>query len=355
MTTTPLSYSLPAFQPGGYSAHRQWIDDLHTLGFRWITLTPTYLVYDEIPPRIDYQRGPAIDELQAVAAYAHSRGMRVKLEPHLDFETTLTGGPYEWRRRMYFSPIEYGERLLQPLGAIAREYDGLLTLGSELDVTIAEFAGDWLAVRRTLHNTRVGHKLNHDSLSAGNKSIRQACNAERARRGRKPVGWLEGRLHARSLRRYLQSLDYVSFSFYPSVAGADDLAAAFTNRARQLRREMGDLRAEFGIGEFGLGCCNLDRPFDFDAGDFLDPEGQMRPEAQQLRRRYYAAFLDALRQHPEVFGAHPATFWTVTHFDFLGSLRQSGYATFQDDLLRAKIREYNQVGGNVTPPQSIKS
>src|SRR6266496_1507152 len=111
-----LSYSLPAFRPGDYAEHRQWLDDLRSLGFSWVTFTPTYLVYDDVPLQIDPTRGPTFEELHAAVDYAVGLGMSVQVDPHLDFETTLTGGRYEWRRRMYFSPDgPYLDEILRPI------------------------------------------------------------------------------------------------------------------------------------------------------------------------------------------------------------------------------------------------
>jgi hypothetical protein len=146
----PLSYSLPAYQPDGYREAHRWLDNLKELGFRWVTLTPTWLVYDEVPLRIDPARGPSPASIAEVVRYAASLGFRVKLEPHLDFETTLTGGPYEWRRRMYFPPDgNYADEILAPLMEMPAE---ALTLGSELDVSLVEFSNSW---RATLQRTRL--------------------------------------------------------------------------------------------------------------------------------------------------------------------------------------------------------
>src|SRR6185369_15709353 len=80
----PLSYSLPAWTSDGYDMHKTWLDDLKSLGFSWVTFTPTYLVYDRAPMRIDVSRGPAFPQLAEAMRYAVDSGFHVRLEPHLD-------------------------------------------------------------------------------------------------------------------------------------------------------------------------------------------------------------------------------------------------------------------------------
>ena len=98
----PLSYSLIAFRRGEYVRLTRAIAGLKALGFRWLTFIPTYSVRDEVPLRIG--DGPGLDELAAAVSTAAGAGMNIKFEPHLDWECTVTGGLYEWRRRMYVEP-----------------------------------------------------------------------------------------------------------------------------------------------------------------------------------------------------------------------------------------------------------
>ncbi|HUS07469.1 MAG TPA: hypothetical protein VMZ52_14270 [Bryobacteraceae bacterium] len=353
----PLSYSLPAYQPDGYGNVHRHLDNLKELGFTWVTFTPTWLVYDEIPMRIDPARGPAFASIRDAVGYASSLGMRVKMEPHLDWETTLTGGPYEWRRRMYFPPDgRYADEILAPLLEIPLQ---ALTLGSELDVSLVEFSNSWrTALSRVPGALSAGHKINHDSLGTAGV-IRDVLNAER-RKYRVPEAspsYYAGKVAG--MGGYLQSLAYVSFSFYPDMrSGKDDkwwrqptgathvelLASAFRNKAMQLasdlRRRAG-ADAKFAIGEFGLGCADPSRPYDFTAQTFLNPDGSMNEGAREMRRKYYLSFLECLRRSPELFETHPVSFWTVTHFDFLGALEQPGSEIFRDEALRAAVAEYN--------------
>ena len=90
----PLSYSLPAWHPGGYRDAQWWIDDLRSLGFRWITFTPTYLVYDEAGSlALMFRADHRWQNCGLRSGTLLPRECPVKLGPRLDFETTLTGGP----------------------------------------------------------------------------------------------------------------------------------------------------------------------------------------------------------------------------------------------------------------------
>ena len=322
---TPLSYSLAAFRPGGYADAEERLLDLKELGFQWVTLTPTFPVQDSAPLRIDTGRGPGIDELKAAVESARGLGLRLQIDPHLDFQTTLTGGPYEWRRRMYFSPKgAYLDSILYPLAALGPD---ALTLGSELDISLAGFAEDWSEVRQLFPSLTVGHKLNHDSLHAGAAAIRRELNAERARLGESGIGRWAYRALVKAIGEYLGTLDYVGFSFYPDATGDTPLTRHADRMKQELKKAAGGQPC-FAIGEFGLGSADLSRPWHFDAATFRNPEALVR------RRQYYLEFLKALRESPGIFGAHPASFWTVGHFDFLDG-------EFRDDDLRAAVKRYN--------------
>ncbi len=334
----PLSYSLPAWNAEGYANHRAWLDDLKSLGFRWVTFTPTYLVYDRNPMRIDVSRGPAPAQLAEAVHYAAELGFHIRMEPHLDFETTLTGGPYEWRRRMYFSPVgQYADEIVQPLLAMVRaaaKPATLLefTLGSELDVSLVEFSADWakLIVKGAV---AVGHKINHDSLEP-NSPVRDALSAVRLRRGLPTAGRSEYRAMVRALSLYLAQLDYVAFSFYPAVRGPGlvQFASEFRKRASELAGKL-PAGPAFAIGEFGLGSADVSRPYHSDPATLLG--------AMDAREQYYLGFLEFLRRPANLAGTRPSSFWTVTHFDFLGALQWPGNEPFRDDRLRQAIYEYN--------------
>ena len=65
------------------------------------------------------------------------------------------------------------------------------------------------------------------------------------------------------------------------------------------------------------------------------------PGTLELRRAYYLGFLEFLRQSRDVVKGRASSFWTVTHFDFLGALGWPGNEPFRDDGLRQAIFEYN--------------
>jgi hypothetical protein len=293
----PLSYSLPAFHPDGYRNVRRWLENLRELDFRWVTLHPAWLVYDEAPPRIR----PDAPDVHSAVQYAGELGLKVQVEPHLDWETTLTGGPYDWRRRMRVDPAgPYFDLVIGPMAALKPDR---LTLGSELDVSVYEFTKNWIEVAARTEGVVTGHKLNHNALE---------------RRDRFRLG------------EYLRRLDYVAFSFYPAIE--------FEDAAGDLMRDLRDVAGplpEFAIGEFGLGCTDTTKPWHFEATSF-----QM-PEHFELRRDYYLRFLEwAAAQR---YTSSPVTFWTAGHFDFLGVLEQTGLELFRDDVLREAVSEYNRV------------
>jgi hypothetical protein len=301
---TPLSYSLPAFRQGGYARAHQWIDNLLELGFKWVTFTPTYLVHDEGQPRLDVSPGPDLTELFTAIEYARGRNMGVRLEPHLDWETTLTGGPYRWRADMDIIPDgSYLEQVLEPLISLAPDE---LTLGSELELATEAYPENWqnALARLRLSNAVLGHKLNHDF----------------GRMRRAPV-------------HYLSKLDYLSFSFYPPLRSLTEMG----DKMRRLAESVSPLagwRTGFAIGEFGLGSPDISRPWHFDAGAFTTSE------TFAIRQRYYLEFLDVLTRSL-MYTIHPATFWTVGHFDFLGALGWPGMERFRDDTLRQAVYDYN--------------
>lgn len=300
MAGPPLAYSLPAFYPDAYQDVPRKLEYLCELGFQWVTLHPTYAVHDDVSPQID----PSGPDVAIAVAAARSFGLQVRLEPHLDWFTTLNGGEYDWRRRMYIRPDHaYLEEILSPLAALGPDE---LTIGSELDVSAYEFADLWddVAERMKLEGFAVGHKLNHDFRSS-RRVIRRELNFEREARGlapRLPVGF------GLRLSQYLRRLDYVAISFYPP---------------REWR-----LDPRYVIGEFGLGSTDLSQPWYFDADTFRTPEGLA------IRRSWYLRFLEWLQTR----SGRAACFWTAGHFDVLGVM----HPEWRDDAVVDAVREYNQ-------------
>ena len=187
---------------------------------------------------------------------ARSLGFQVRLEPHLDYEVSLTGGPYRWRRDMLIDPTgEYLDRVLMPMSELRPDE---LTLGSELDFSADRYAEQWSSVRSSIGGV-VGHKLNHD--------------------------WLGGD----ALVEYLRSLDYVALSWYVP--------------------DLRPLPEGYVIGEMGLGSSDVTRPWHFDAATLRTPE------ALEVRRNWYLRRVEWLwaQRSPRA-----ACFWTAGHFDVLG-------------------------------------
>lgn len=342
-----LSYSLPGFSPGEYYESTQWLLDLKDLGFPCVTFTPTYLVYDELPMRLDPARGPKFDGLARAVGFALEAGLAVQVDPHLDWESTLTGGPYEWRRRMYFNPFEsYFEQIIAPIAGLlwsAGAERCALTLGSELDVSLVEFAPQWAAIADSIRGAApklaLGQKLNGDSLDAG-ESIRTDLNAERKRRGLPAVSRSAYTRQVRQIGLYLRDLDFVSFSFYPTVPPHSDMPRVFDIEARRLRAKLHDAagdKPQFRIGEFGLGSSDTTRPWYFDAKTMLGPDGSLDEKVREVRRRFYTGLLKGLEGLGGDVGR--VSFWTVAQYDFLGVL---GNDVYRDDVLRAAVHSYNE-------------
>jgi hypothetical protein len=295
-----LSYSLPAHLPGGYAHAGDWLDSLLELGFAHVTFHPTYAVEDGVDPIVYTEGGP---DVATAVGEARTRGFAVRLEPHLDWVSTLTGGPYEWRRRMYLHPSGvYLQQILRPLAELSPDE---LTLGSELDVSAYDMPDQWTAAAEAVRDCgcALGHKLNHDWRTA-TKSIRTEINAARRARGLRRR-WCP--LTGRRLRAYLETLDYVAVSFYPS----------------------GEWRLEeqFVVGEFGLGSADVSRPWHFDASTFDTPE------ALAIRRDYYLRFLRWLGERT----GRAACFWTSGHFDVLGVM----HPEWRDEAVVEAVKAYN--------------
>jgi hypothetical protein len=269
---------------------------------------------------------------------------------------------------MYIAPHDaYADYVIAPLfglavEAVASGAECAFTLGSELDVSVAEFAPEWETLFRALQprasRIALGHNINHDSLNPGT-DIRKPLNAERTRRGIAPLDWRAHRERTLEVHRYLSRLDYTGFSFYPDArAGRSDqwwrtpttqIQVRIVGRALQkevqtltsrLRRSAGE-KPQFAVGEFGIGCTDPSRPWHFDASTFLCPDGTLDRGARELRRKYYMGLLECLRKAPHLFGSHPVTFWTMTHYDFLGALGYVGYEVFRDEVLRDAVAKYN--------------
>ena len=270
MIGPPLAYSLPAFHPQDWRDAPRWLDVLRGLGFRHVVLHPTWSVSS------DLRIGEAADATEPLRV-ARSLGFHARLEPHLDYETSLSGGEYRWRRDMLIDPAgEYFIRVLAPMAALEADE---LTLGSELDLSVDAYAEEW---QRTAEQLRggcaLGHKLNHD--------------------------WLGGE----RMLAYLRSLDYVALSWY--VADWRPLPEGYV------------------IGELGLGSVDVNRPWHFDASTLQTPEALAVRRAWYLRRLTWLAEQESPRA---------ACFWTAGQYDILGVM----HPEWRDDAVVEAVRARN--------------
>ncbi len=335
----PLSYAIPSFHPAAFDDLARPLARLRALGFRWVTFTPAWTVSGDAAPRLAAHRTPPLGKLARAVARAAGHGFHVRLEPHLEWECTLSGGPYRWRRDLVFAPAREENAsaglvvgpltgILAAAAAMFPERRFVLTLGSELDeslLALAQGPGGWEELpkqaRASAPRLAFSQKINHDAF---------------IRRG--------GALPARA-RRFLAALDHAAISFYPPLRldrprswwredtrarHVAEAAEAFALAAAKIA-EPARAIAPLAVGEFGLGSADVSAPWRFNCPD---------PGAiAEVRRKYYLGFLEFLRGSGGLFAAGPATFWTAGHFDVLGVL--PGGENFRDEGIEAAVGGYN--------------
>jgi hypothetical protein len=318
----PAVLCCASFHAGDYDRYPEPLGRIRSLGFPWVTLIPTFAVREPFEFVPDYT--PRTATIRAVLFHALALGFDVKLEPHIDWTSTLdASGP--WRGHMQFDPADaYFDRVIAPMRELAVEACGIypdrriaLTLGSEVDRSLRESPDAWMRLleQSRVEGVEIGHKVNHD-----------------ADRGLLRAG-------------YLAKLDWVSFSFYPTLRFQESaawwrtphsdeefggVAARFRRRATKLKRELPP-GPKFQIGEFGLGSADVEHPYRLDPQFFREPDAGDR----LLRCNFYAGFLHALRSGID---AGLVTFWTAGSFDFLGVFD----SRYKDEELIRLTEEYNR-------------
>jgi len=387
----PLSYSLPTYSADAYDNIESALDVLVDHGFRWVTLTPTWVVgrhnnlLQVVLPEIgsiQFSQTPSFAQIEAVARAAASRGLNVKFVPHLDWDSTFSGTAEDWRRRMYFDPNDsnfgYADDILAPIQdtieAVAGDYPNstfALTLGSELDVSLYENATAWEGVVEHLSDRRTiagledrelfGYNMNHDTFPS-NQDVFNELNRGRSDNGLDPITRNEFDTNrVAAVNSFLQQLGYVSVSTYPNVTFrypdgtiADD---AFWDRtdadgsipeadveavANTLLEWANGMQGYFNtsgvnvamaFGEFGLGGATPDASYATNADSLR--------ERNVMREKYYQGFLRFLQNagHLTREGV-PASLWTAgPQYDVM-ELFPGLDRTGLDDL-RETIQAYN--------------
>ncbi|HXT00415.1 MAG TPA: hypothetical protein VN915_07050 [Elusimicrobiota bacterium] len=349
----PLGASWPA-EKGGFAGAQARVEELKSLGFRQVSLVPTY-AYPGLN-RIDFASGPDEDEVAGAAALALADGFTVVLKPHLDPPAYFPGydaynGPQRswradcpWRGFFDVDPMSEDYRGLIRLSleevsrALARQKGPVppvrLELGVELMDSVVAAPGRWLDLLAFAREERRRLGLDGKVLLSHNFAhhieIPEDVVLRLDPKGRK------------ALARYIKGLDALALSQYMDLTAAtpaeelkrrlptaDEVAAALALHDAAFRRDVLEkllgLRLSeippIHIGEFGVGRGGLKHPNVW-AGD-ASPEEEKALDAEIARgyeglARYLAT--------PSPTRAFSATLWvTGKHYDVFG-WQNSSYA-----------------------------
>jgi len=341
-----LGASWPAAR-GGYAGAAARVEELKALGFRAVSLVPTY-PYSGLN-RIDFPKGPDTAELADAAALALADGFTVTLKPHLDPPAYFAGwDPYRgeehtwradcpWRGFFDVDPTSADYRGLVRLTleaasrALARQKGPVppvrVELGVELMDSVVAYPEHWAdllefarAERRRLGldgRVLLSHNFEHHFEIPEDVVLRLTP------RGRK------------ALARYVKGLDALALSQYMDLTAAmppadrgrrlptdEEVARALALHDANFRKDvlvglLGLKPAQIPpihIGEFGVGRGGLKHPNAW-AGDAtpdeekaLDAEiargyeGLMRYLATDSDTRAFSATLWVTGKHYDVFG-----------------------------------------------------
>lgn len=343
----PLLGASYAGARGGFADAARRLAQLKAIGFRQVSLIPTYPYVDL--DKIDFSRGPSPQELDAALGAALDAGFVVVLKPHLDplayfpgFDRNSPEGR-SWRAecpwRGYFDvdpmSADYREGLIRgSLEALSRVLKGRanappvrLELGVELMRSVVEHPEGWARLldfakserRRLGLDGRVllSHNFEHHFEMPDEVAARPAAAGRRA------------------LARYVKGLDALALSQYmdltvampPAEVGkrlatADEVARALVRHEDDFRRDvligvLGLKPSEIPplhIGEFGVGTGGLRRPNVWDGN--LSPEQERTLDVEIARgheglarylsletgRRALSATLWVTGRHYDVFG-----------------------------------------------------
>ena len=339
---------------GGFADASARIEELKALGFRQVSLVPTY-PYAGLD-RIEFPKGPDGDEVANAAALALAAGFTVVLKPHLDPPAYFPGydayggDQHSWRAdcpwRGFFDvdPMSEDYRGLirssldEVSRALARQKGPVppvrLELGVELMDSVVAFPERWLELLKYAREERRRLGLDGKVLFSHNFEHHVEIPEDVVLR-LKPAG-------RKALARYIKGLDALALSQYMDLTAAtppdelkrrlptaDEVAKALALHDANFRRDvleklLGLKSSEIPpihIGEFGVGRGGLKHPNVW-SGD-ASPEEE-KALAAEIARGYEGLTRYLSLESPT--RAFSATLWvTGKHYDVFG-WRNSSYA-----------------------------
>jgi hypothetical protein len=341
-----LGASYPG-ERGGFAGAKTRLDELKTLGFRSVSLVPTY-PYSGLN-RIDFARGPGEEEVANAAALALASGFTVVLKPHLDPPAYFAGyDPYggdahtwradcPWRGFFDVDPMSESYRGLIRDSmdiialALARVKGPVppvrLELGVELMDSVVAAPERWLELLNYAREERRRDGLDGKILFSHNFEHHVEIPEDVVLR-LKPAG-------RKALGRYIKGLDALALSQYMDLTAAtpaaelarrlptaDEVAAALALHDANFRRVV--LQGLLGlkpseippihIGEFGVGRGGLKHPNVW-SGD-ASPTEEAALDAEIARGYEGLARYLSLASPTRAFSA---TLWvTGKHYDVFG-------------------------------------
>lgn len=405
-TAPQLAYSWASFSANDYDNYRSRLRQLSQLGFRVLTLVPTYRVVTQ-PIAVTYQSGVqtknyreiiAIEDthtpvarIRAVVEFGIELGMHIRIVPHLDADIVFSSqaGEVYWRAQFLFDPTtalinsgSYFDVVLQPLmNLIVQVKDHQvvnfpncrpcfsLTLGSELEMSVLGYPASWLQSLQNLQQQRAtaqlgtrldfGHKLNHDHASRLPTWIIEMNKINAAQNPPAPVFNQQVQIAAESA--YLQQLDYLAFSFYPDLTNAltppaqwaqepasritDGIASEFSRAfANGIRNPFAGLGVPIEIGEASIGTTKVGMPWQ----DQVDPNVNT-PAGKNVRLNYILGLLQFIRQNASAFQRRPQRCFKFNPLSFWTAGRFDifglDYTTIHDARINNAVRVFNAANG----------
>jgi hypothetical protein len=351
---------------GGFANAAERIDQLKTLGFRSVSLVPTY-PYAGLD-RIDFSKGPDSGEVASAAALALGSGFTVVLKPHLDPPAFFPGfDPYGGDEHSWRADCPW--RGFFDVDPMSEAYRGLIrTSLDEIETALARQKGPVPPVRLEL-----GVELMDSVVAAPERwyELLEFAREERRRKGLdgkvllshnfehhveipedvvlrlKPAG-------RKALARYVKGLDALALSQYMDLTVATppaelkrrlptaaEVADALARHDADFRRDvleglLGLKPAEIPpihIGEFGVGRGGLKHPNVW-AGD-ASPDEEKALDAE-IARGFEGLTLYLTRESPT--RAFSATLWnTGKHYDVFGWQNSSYGVPAAADVVRAYL------------------